>query len=187
MRISGGIYCSRILKTPKGELTRPTSGMVRETLFNIIAPQLDQARFLDLFAGSGSVGIEAISRGASFAILVEKHRAALDCLRANITSLKIQQETLILPSPVERALALLHTRGEQFDFIFLDPPFADTQAYMTVLTQLGDSNFLTSEGSIIAQHAASLSLPEVIEPFTCYRKRQIGDNALTFYRYAFLP
>lgn len=185
MRISGGIYCSRILKTPKGDLTRPTSGIVRETLFNIIAPQLDQARFLDLFAGSGSVGIEALSRGASFAILVEKHRVALDCLRTNVDLLHIQQECLILPSPVERALAQLATQGEQFDFIFLDPPFADTQAYMTVLTQLGASNLLTPEGSIIAQHAAVLTLPGVIGPYICYRNRLIGDNTLTFYRYTF--
>lgn len=180
MRISGGEFGGRTLRTPKGESTRPTSGMVRESLFNILAPRIADARFLDLFAGCGSVGLEALSRGAAFAEFVEKGRPALDCLRGNIATLGVTEQTSVLPVPVERALDQLARSGERFDIVFLDPPFADVQAYVQVFERV--SGILSEEGIVVAQHDARVTLPDTIGEITRYRLRPIGDNALSFYQ-----
>ncbi|HEY3376837.1 MAG TPA: 16S rRNA (guanine(966)-N(2))-methyltransferase RsmD [Armatimonadota bacterium] len=182
MRIGGGSYRSRTLRTPKGDLTRPTSGMVRETLFNMLAPLLPEASFLDLFAGCGSVGLEALSRGAASATFVESARPALDCLRANIETLGVAGQTSVLPYPVLRALEQLTQQGESFDIIFLDPPFHDSSAYQQVLDALAPVEVLAPDGLIIAQHGPRVKVPEQCPPFTRYRQRDIGDNVLSFYR-----
>jgi len=181
MRIGGGEFRGRTLRTPKGDATRPTSGMVRETLFNILTPSLTDARFLDLFAGCGSVGLEALSRGATFATFVEKDRLALDCLRGNIATLQVEAQTQVLPYPVERALKYLIQRPEPFDIIFLDPPFREVGAYLTVLQIIAGSRLLTAAGIVIAQHAPRVKLSEGVEDLNRYREREIGDNILSFY------
>jgi 16S rRNA (guanine(966)-N(2))-methyltransferase RsmD len=180
MRIGGGEYRGRTLRTPKGEATRPTSGLVRETLFNILAPALPDARVLDLYAGCGSVGLEALSRGAASAVFVEKARPALDCLRDNAAALGVAVE--IIPAPVDRALASLARNGAVFDLIFLDPPFADTAAYAGVLAAVADTRLLAPDGVLVAQHDARTPLPDAAGTLTRTRLKVIGDNALSFYR-----
>ena len=182
MRIGGGEFRGRTLRTPKGDATRPTSGMVRETLFNILTPSLTDARFLDLFAGCGSVGLEALSRGAAFSTFVEKDRAALECLRGNIALLQVEAPTQVLPYPVERALEYLTQRPELFDMIFLDPPFREVGVYLTVLQKIAGSRLLSDTGIVIAQHAPRVKLPEAVDALTRYREREIGDNVLSFYQ-----
>jgi 16S rRNA (guanine(966)-N(2))-methyltransferase RsmD len=179
MRISGGEFRGRTLRTPKGEATRPTSGMVRETLFNMLAPDLPDARLLDLFAGCGSVGLEALGRGAAFAAFVENARPALDCLRGNIAALGVTEHTLVLPYPVARAIDYMAKKGEQFDLIFLDPPFHDVRAYQTVFEKV--ANILAPDGQVIAQHDARVKLPEEAGQLVLKRQRDIGDNVLSFY------
>ena len=182
MRISGGEYKGRTLRTPKGDATRPTSGMVRETLFNILAPWLEGAHLLDLYAGCGSVGLEALGRGAAEAVFVEKARTALACLRSNINALQITTAATVLPLHVERALEQLGKQHLPFDIIFLDPPFADVPAYTRVLQGITDNNLLMEEGQIIAQHDARVSIPNAVGAMQCFRRKDIGDNVLTFYR-----
>lgn len=182
MRIGGGEYRGRILRAPHGEATRPTSGLVRETLFNILAPVLPEARFLDLYAGCGSVGLEALSRGASFAAFAEKDHAALGCLRGNIAMLQLDDRALVLPCPVERALNILERRAMSFAIVFLDPPFRDLRAYETVLERIAGGSLLAGEGLLVAQHDSRVTLPETVEPLACYRRRDMGDNTLSFYR-----
>jgi len=182
MRIGGGEFRGRVLRAPKGEATRPTSGLARETLLNILLPCLPDARLLDLYAGSGSVGLEAISRGAQAAVFVEISRPALDCLRENIAMLGMEKVTGILPLPVERALPRLIAEGACFDIIFLDPPFADRQACQTVLEIIAGSALLAPAGVVVAQHASRVKLPEQLGCLTRYREKIIGDNALSFYR-----
>lgn len=184
MRISAGRFRGRQLKTPKGDATRPTSGMVRETLFNILTPKLPEARVLDLFAGSGSVGLEALSRGAAAAVLVEKARPALACLKENIALLDVAAQAAVMPLPVDRALEELARAGERFDLIFLDPPFADADAYRRVLEAVAGTTLLAEDGVLVAQHDARLPLPDAVGPLTRTRERKIGDNALSFYRRA---
>lgn len=182
IRIGGGSYRGRQLRAPKGEATRPTSGMVRESLFNILAHELPDARVLDLFAGCGSVGLEAISRGAAHATLVEKSRPALACLTANIAILGVANQVAVLPIAVERALEQL-AAGDPFDIIFLDPPFSDLTAYHDVLTRVAAGGILSPNGIFIAQHDARTTLPEQAPPLTRYRVQRVGDNALSFYQY----
>jgi len=182
MRITTGTFKGRVLKTPRGEAIRPTSGLVRETLFNIVARDIPEARVLDLFAGSGSVGLEALSRGAAHAVFVEKARPALACLRENIAALGVAGETTVLPYPVERAFAELSRTGESFDIIFLDPPFADAEAYARTLAAVAGSDLLGPEGTLIAQHDARLPLPETVGKLKRFRLQKIGDNALSLYQ-----
>jgi 16S rRNA (guanine(966)-N(2))-methyltransferase RsmD len=182
MRISSGKFRGRVLKTPKGEATRPTSGLVRETLFNILARDIPEARVLDLFAGSGSVGLEALSRGAAHAVFVEKARLALACLRENIAALGVADRVAVLPLPVDRALDDLARAGETFDLIFLDPPFADAEACARILAAVAGTCLLASDGHLIAQHDARLPIPELVGKLGRYRMQKIGDNALSFYQ-----
>ena len=182
MRIGAGSYRGRVLRTPKGEATRPTSGMVRESLFNMLAHEVPDARVLDLYAGCGSVGLEALSRGAAEATFVEKARPALVCLRENIAALQLTEQATVLPVTVERALAQLAT-GDPFDLIFLDPPFADAAAYQLVLNQVDATRLLAAEGILIAQHDARLELPDQVGSLARIRLQRIGDNALSLYRW----
>ena len=180
MRIGAGQYRGRTLRTPKGDATRPTSGLVRETLFNILAGDIPGARVLDLFAGCGSVGLEALSRGAAAATLVEMHRPALACLRENIAALGVDAQAHLLPVPVARALPDLQAQHAQFEVIFLDPPFADLAAYQQVLAQAAP--LLAPDGLLIAQHDARAPLPDHPGALTRTRVQRLGDNALSFYR-----
>jgi 16S rRNA (guanine966-N2)-methyltransferase len=182
MRISGGQFRGRMLKTPKGDATRPTSGMVREVLFNVLAADIPDARVLDLFAGSGSVGLEALGRGAAHSTLVESARPALACLKDNITLLGVAGETEVLPIPVARALDAFARQGATFDLIFLDPPFADAPAYLQVLEAIAISSLLAEDGVLVAQHDRRLHLPDEVGTLTRDRLKPIGDNALSFYR-----
>ncbi|MEI7832110.1 MAG: 16S rRNA (guanine(966)-N(2))-methyltransferase RsmD [bacterium] len=183
MRIGGGEFRGRILHTPSGDATRPTSGMVRETLFNILTPLLPEARILDLYAGSGSVGLEALSRGAAYAVFCENAHSALKCLKQSITELELEDYTETLPIDVNRALEQLSKSGEKFDIIFLDPPFADVEAYNKVLEQVGLTlSILAAGGLCVAQHYRRVRLPDAYGLLSRTRVRDIGDNVLTFYR-----
>ena len=181
MRIGAGEYRGRTLKTPKGEATRPTSGLVRASLFNILATHIPDARVLDLYAGCGSVGLEALSHGARHVTFVECARPALACLRENIAVLDVSEQSSVLPYPAERALELLTSR-EQFEIIFLDPPFAQTPVYLAVLAKVAAAQLLATTGLLIAQHDARLALPDQLATLCCIRRQRIGDNMLSFYR-----
>lgn len=123
LRIIAGIFKGRLLKAPKADSTRPTQGMLREAVFNILQNQIAEARFLDLFAGSGAMGFEALSRGAAFAVFVEQNRQAFACIKENAHSLQIENQTELFPMAAERALALLNKQNAKFDLVYIDPPY----------------------------------------------------------------
>jgi 16S rRNA (guanine966-N2)-methyltransferase len=152
MRVIAGTYRSRTLRTLHGMALRPTSDRLRETLFNVIGAEIQDSVFLDLFAGSGAVGIEALSRGAHRAIFAETHRAAATQLRANLESLGIPLigpgnhpegafggAAEILTRDACAAVELLAARGTKVDFAFADPPYADSAAYREIMQMLGES------------------------------------------------
>ena len=122
LRIIAGRFKGRLLKAPKSVSTRPTQGMLREAVFNICQNAIPEARFLDLYAGSGAMGLEALSRGAAHATFVEQNRNALICLRENIATLQLEAETTLLPIPVTRAVALLTQQSAHFECIYIEPP-----------------------------------------------------------------
>ena len=188
MRVIAGTYRSRILKSLKGPALRPTSDRLRETLFNVLGAEVRGSRFLDLFAGTGAIGIEALSRGAAEAVFVENHAAAAALIRRNLASLGIRSGATVLGVDALRGMARLaadeKTAVTRFDYIFLDPPYARANEYRRVLESLGSGSLLAPGGVVIAEHRRSFDLPEEAGAFQCYRVLQQGDAALSFYRRA---
>ena len=188
MRVIGGKYGSRTLKTLRGMALRPTSDRLRETLFNILGATVEGSLFVDLYAGTGAVGIEALSRGASGVIFVEKHSAAVNLIRENLASLAIEGGFEILAKDAVRALEILGTRklgGHVLaDFFFADPPYAEKEECLRVLEFLDGSRLLARHGFVIIEHASRLALPERLVHLERTRLLEQGDASLSFYRFA---
>lgn len=178
MRIIAGAYRSRPLNAPKGMTTRPTLDQTREALFNILQGRVAEARFLDLYAGSGAVALEAVSRGAACAVLCDQSRAACACIRENIRRLDCADRTRLLEMPDQRAIALLNREQAQFDLIYLDPPYAMDLA--PVLSALRDAGLAAPGALVIAEHAAGQELPAP-EGWKMTRRKVYRDTALSFY------
>jgi 16S rRNA (guanine(966)-N(2))-methyltransferase RsmD len=179
MRIIAGTYRSRLLETPPGLSTRPTSDRLRETLFNVLAPRIAGARFLDLYAGSGAVGLEALSRGAQHVAFVERAQGALKVLRANAKKLNVEDAIHIRPGFV--ADYLKHGTGP-WDIVFLDPPYDDEDEYAATLTALGSTPaLLASDAVVIAEHRRKQKLDDAYGKLTRTRLLEQGDAALSFY------
>jgi 16S rRNA (guanine966-N2)-methyltransferase len=197
MRVIAGIYRSRKLRTLRGLELRPSSDRLRETLFNVLGPEIEDAVFVDLFAGSGAVGIEALSRGARRAIFVENHAAGATLIRANLESLGIplarSGDALekafggaaeILARDASLAIEQLAARGTKADFIFGDPPYADTAAYEDVLELLGESQLLAPGSRLILEHEHRRELPAIAGQLERVRVIEQGAAALSFYHVA---
>jgi 16S rRNA (guanine966-N2)-methyltransferase len=186
MRVIAGTYKSRILKSLKGLALRPTSDRLREALFNVVAPNIAGSRFVDLFAGTGAIGIEALSRGAAEAIFIENHAPAVTLIRRNLESLGIRTGATVLAVDALRGLGMLAARKNSgapaFDHIFLDPPYAAAEDYSRVLEFLGSADLLASGGIVIAEHRRNFDLPEEPGALKRFRVLRQGDAALSFYR-----
>src|SRR5579875_281118 len=185
MRVIAGEYRSRRLETPRGWATRPTSDKLRETLFNVLGEAVQGARFVDLYAGSGAVGIEAISRGAEFVWFSERAPAAVGAIIANLRALKIRSGYAIEERGAARLLSSLAKQaGAGVDFVFLDPPYEAVEEYKRSLSFLGQRAAVTlrDEAQVIAEHARKAPLPERYGGLERYRVLEQGDAALSFYR-----
>jgi 16S rRNA (guanine966-N2)-methyltransferase len=190
MRVIAGTYRSRILKSLKGLALRPTSDWLRETLFNVLGPGVAGSRFLDLFAGTGAVGIEALSRGAAGVVFIENHGAAVSLIRKNLESLGIRKGATILPVDALKGLERLAARGSTeagFDFVYLDPPYASADDYDRVLRFLGAARLLAAGASVVAEHRRTTELPEKFGALQRIRGLRHGDAALSFYRNTAAP
>jgi 16S rRNA (guanine966-N2)-methyltransferase len=173
MRVIAGEFRSRRLKTLPGLETRPTPDRLRETLFNILAPRLEGAVFLDAYAGTGAVGIEALSRGASRAIFVDRRRAAVEVIRENLALLG-----LIGRAEVYCGKALTVIERVRANIVFLDPPYELESEYEAALSALG----LSSKGLVIVQHFNKLRLSDSYGALSKVRAVKHGDNVLSFYQ-----
>jgi 16S rRNA (guanine(966)-N(2))-methyltransferase RsmD len=182
MRIIGGWLGSRRLQAPPGLATRPTSDRLRETLFNVLAPRIEGAAFLDLYAGSGAVGIEALSRGATRVVVVERAAPALKVLRTNVAQLGIEKGIEIYPGAVS---AFLHRNvvGAGFDVVFLDPPYDAQAEYAATLALLGgvSAGLLNAGAVVIAEHRRKEKLQDSYGALVRSRLLEQGDAALSFY------
>jgi len=179
MRIIAGSFRSRTLDAPPGLETRPTSDRLRETLFNVLAPRIQGARFLDLYAGSGAVGIEALSRGAARVEFVEKAPGALQVLRANLARLGITSNFQIDSGSVAGALKRLVKAKGVFELIFLDPPYDAADEYETALRSL--QALLAPGGLAIAEHRRKVKLGDRYGSLERTRLLEQGDASLSFY------
>jgi 16S rRNA (guanine966-N2)-methyltransferase len=184
MRVIAGTFRSRRLKGIGNLRLRPTSDRLRETLFNILGPSVEDSLFVDLFAGTGAAGIEAISRGARETIFVESHAATTKLIRTNLAALGIRGGAEVIEADAVRALEKISARHLIADFIFLDPPYVKEDEYLRVLEFLDASRLIAPHGIVIAEHNRKMELPERFDRLERTRLLEQGDAALSFYRLA---
>ena len=185
MRIIAGKYRGRNLKSPPSMEVRPTSDRLRETLFNIIAPRISDTRFLDLCAGSGAVGIEALSRGAAYVTFVDRSRKMCGLVESNLDLCKVpEDETEVVQAEAADFLRRLKARKTDppWDLVYFDPPYAID--YLPVLESLGSESpgLLAEDALIIVEHHHKNSLPDEIGKLIRTRTVKQGDSALSFYQ-----
>ncbi len=189
MRVIGGTAKSTPLASLKGAKVRPTLDRVRESLFNQLAGEIEGTRLLDLFAGSGAVGIEALSRGAAEVVFVELNHRAQAVIYQNLAKCRFldseseekkSKHWILLKSNTLHALKVLAERHHQFDFVYVDPPYAD-DLYGETLTALAHSSLLAESVRVIAEHHHKTPLQESYGRLILKKTRQTGDTCLSFY------
>lgn len=179
MRIIAGEKRSRRLKTPEGMDTRPTSDRVKESLFSILLNRLPGARILDLYAGSGALSLEALSRGARSAVLADKSKKACQVIRENIQTLEYSDRARLLAMDDYTALTLLRKEGSQFDLVFLDPPYR--MRTESVCTRILEGEMLAEGGMIVVEHAKETP-PNDIASLVLISRRDYGATGISFYQ-----
>jgi 16S rRNA (guanine966-N2)-methyltransferase len=185
MRVIAGTYRSRLLQAPRGTATRPTSDRLRETLFNILQPRIAGSRFVDLYAGTGAVGIEALSRGAAHVWFAENAAPALAALRDNLKALKLTRDFTLEDRGTGAMLQRLSKLPAPVDLVYLDPPYEAEAEYESTLSFLGSARgraTLTPDALVIAEHSSKTKLPTRYGALEHLRHLKQGDAALSFYR-----
>lgn len=180
LRVIAGNLRGRRLLVPPGLDVRPTTGRLRECYFNIVRDMVPGCRFLDICAGSGSNGIEAISRGAADVVFVERGKEALAVLEKNLASCGIRKGFRVAANDLFRELPRLGRAGEQFDLIFFDPPYFQ-DLYTRTIAQVGKSRLLAPGGLLAVDHFKKVGVPDRLEGLEAIRTSRQGDSCLTFY------
>jgi 16S rRNA (guanine(966)-N(2))-methyltransferase RsmD len=181
MRVIAGQARGRRLRAPKGRELRPTADRVKEALFNILPHDLTGRRVLDLFAGTGNLGLEALSRGAASAVLVDIARPATAVIEENVRTLGYGASARVLTTPVFKAVRSLARSGERFDLILLDPPYERGLAG-EALKEIAKEGVLAEDGVVVAEHSVRDRLEEKYGALALTDRRHYGDTALSFYR-----
>lgn len=171
MRVIAGKARSLKLKTVEGLETRPTTDRIKETLFNMISSRLADCNFLDLFSGSGAIGIEALSRGAKSAVFVESNRAAVDCIKANLKSTKLEEDAHILVMDAVSSISSLDKSGKVFDIIFMDPPY-NHLLEKQVIENLQNSKIINEDTLIIVEASLETNFDYIEETTLCITKEK---------------
>ena len=179
MRIISGTSKGRRLVPVHGREIRPTSDRVKESIFNILGGDLDGKVVLDLFAGTGNLGIEALSRGAQKAVFVERRRQALDLIERNLTQCGVADRSEILPKDALRAIGILNRRGEVFDLILMDPPY-ERGLVKRIFEKVKGQKIHHESSVLVVEHDRREPLPQKIEGWDLVRQRQIGDTVISF-------
>ena len=184
-RVVTGRFRGAILQAPEGDKTRPTTDKVKEALFSIIQSDIPDSEFLDLFAGSGQIGIEAVSRGAKRATLVERSGQAAGIISKNISKIRLDgsDEIRFIKKSVAQALELLGQSGEKFDIIFMDPPYKDVPLRLEEASKLISSfDMLAPDGMLILEHDRDCEIPEEINGLKRVRSCSYGITVITFFK-----
>lgn len=183
MRIIAGEYGGRRLKAVPGMKTRPTTDKVKESMFNIVGPFFDGGNVLDLFAGSGGLSIEAVSRGASQAYLIDRQYQAIKTIKENIETTKESSKFHVLKMDAKKALFKLESEGLQFDYVFLDPPYAQ-QTIVANLEQMVSLNLLKNGALIVCETDQNADLPDQItDKISKIKTAVYGITVVTIYQY----
>ncbi len=180
MRVISGSARGLKLRAPKGIKTRPTTDRIKESFFNIINPYLYECRFLDLFSGSGAIGIEALSRGAQKAVFVDSGRESIEVIRANIEAARLSDRASVVDSDVFAAVSRLGSKNDRFDIIFMDPPYSKGLVEKTLRAVL-NADILVPDGFIVAEQAAGDERPD-IEGLEIYRIKDYKTTKMLYIR-----
>jgi 16S rRNA (guanine966-N2)-methyltransferase len=188
MRLTGGSGGGRKLRAPRGLATRPTAGRAREAIFDVLASRFggapDGAQVLDLYAGAGTLGLEALSRGAERCVFVDRGAPAVAAIRQNLSALAAEDaegRSEVIRADVTRAVGQLGQRGLRFDLVFVDPPYASDEA-TRALEALDRAQALTEEGVVVVEHAARRPLASPVGGLSCVDARRYGDTAVSFFQ-----
>ena len=181
MRIGSGEMRGRRLRAPRGERTRPTSGRLKKSLFDVLAPRLEGARVLDLFSGSGSLALEALSRGAATAVLVERGGKACETIRRNVKELGLSRRAEVVERDVFSALGKLVHRGESFDVVFADPPYRSSEPDK-LLVFLGNETLVAEGGLVVVEHHHKREFRDRYGALEKHRLLKAGESCLTLYQ-----
>ncbi len=179
MRIISGTSKGKRLVTPRGQVLRPTSDRVKESIFNILGGVVEGKLVLDLFAGTGNLGIEALSRGAKRVIFVERGREATRLIKSNLVQCGMAMVSEIIPKDVIRAIGVLHQRGEIFDLILMDPPYEKGLIEKT-LCKLQSRRIYHNDSILVIEHDRREPLPTESDGWNLVRQRKIGDTLISF-------
>lgn len=180
MRIGGGEFRGRVLKGPPGLKTRPTSARLKKSLFDVLSSRLAGARVLDLYAGVGALGLEALSRGATSVVFVERRRQAAAAIRDNVEAFGLTERASLVGKDVWSALSRLAADLERFDIIFADPPYRSSEPEK-LLRFLGEEALLASDGIVVIEHYHKNELDAGYGRIERSRELKAGESRLTFY------
>ena len=178
MRVTGGTGRGRRLRVPAGDRVRPTSDKVKQALFNILGDRVNGAEFLDLFAGAGGIGIEALSRGARRAVFVDDARRSLTVVRQNLVQAGMEGRGQVVAAKAE---SYIRKAGEQYDFVFLDPPY--TTEILPLLELIAGSALLAPDAVVVTEHFKKQPSPTQAGDLMLFREAVYGDTVLAFYRW----
>lgn len=181
MRIVAGEYASRRIKTLDSDSTRPTLDKVREAVFSSLGGFFDGGAVLDLYAGSGACGLEALSRGMDFAVFCDRNRAAAEVIRENIALLKAEQYCRVLNMADNSALNLLRKEGAKFDLVYLDPPYRK-QHNMEILWKLDEADLVSDGGRVVIESLKEDQCEAQVGPFILYKEAVYGISKISYYR-----
>lgn len=180
MRVITGKSKGNKLVAPKGLHTRPTSDKVKESIFNILGDIKENTLVLDLFAGSGNVGIEFLSRGASKCYFIDNDMNSIKSIKENLERTRLTNQAFVYKNTAERAINSLSSRGIMFDYIFLDPPY-EREILIPIIEKISNNNILDDKGIIIVEHESKLYLPENVKTFIKKDSRKYGGTTISFY------
>nr|WP_314045218.1 16S rRNA (guanine(966)-N(2))-methyltransferase RsmD [uncultured Leptotrichia sp.] len=182
MRVTAGTLKNRKINSREGRETRPTLERIKEAIFSIIGDKVVDAKFLDLYSGTGNIAIEALSRGAKRAVMIEQDKEALRIIIDNIDTLGLTNVSRAYKNDVSRAIEILGRKNEKFDIIFLDPPYKENISISTI-EKVSENNILAEGGIIISEHSIYEKMPEKIGNFVKYDERNYNKKIVTFYCY----
>ncbi len=180
MRVVSGIYKGRPLKAVPGITTRPTTDKVKEAIFNMIGPYFDGGIGLDLFAGSGGLGIEALSRGLEKVIFVDREVKAIQIIYENIKACRLEDKTEVYRNDAARAIKALVKRKMSFDYIFLDPPYKKQQL-ISLMEKMDSHNLVNVNAIVVCEHSVDVKLPSIVGRLEQIKQEQYGMIAITIY------
>ena len=182
MRIIAGKCKGRKLHPPSGLSLRPTADHLRESVFNILAGQIEGTFVLDLFAGTGGLGIEALSRGANSCVFVDKSHQAVNLIGRNLSTCRLADQARVIQKDIARGLGFLEREGLRFDMVFADPPYNKGFVAPTLL-QLDASGYIDEDAGIVVEHSTFEGIPETMTHLVLMSQRRYGKTLVSFYRY----